>query len=1060
MRRVWRLALIGLLLLTVLVACARWYWTSPLLAARVASKLGEMYGGQVTVGSAAVGTEETVLRDVCFFEPACPNRPWLTVERLDTDLAVAEFLEGHAPTHVNLHGVTVLLRFDDQGNLLTRLPSGNTGPPTTLDKLPAITLADAKLFCVSSDGRQLACESLNLKLTPVRGGATLCGDAVSAALGRWSLLGTLDAQKCQIAVTAATQEYVPVSQALLAQLPFLSPATWLQVQANGDTIAAVTLEYDWAKGKFNYDCELFPKATSLRVAAIDLEGDALSGRVHIADGQLWFQGIKGRTCDGDLVLDGHLDLTQPALFLELSKIKLAGVDLRRFPASWTLPSFLEGRIDAAFDLKVTGASGRVHLSGTGHGQARQARIAGVDAVGPVELTLRDTGPATLLDWHALLPPSELSVLAKVLDITLPADSDGLIEIDAQGSLPLDTIADWRTYQASAQSVLTDGQLFGLPLKLLTLPARVTTGKLLIDKAQATLPEGGTFTAQLQLGIEPPYAFHVALDPLDFNLAILDKLEPASLPSLPLAGRAKGAADFAGTLKPMTLRTQGACDIADADVGPWKASAVKCHWKSDYTWNGDGKAASVDIDGDASIPSVVVRGIRALDVAAGVNAHNGKVTYKVSGQAFNGTFDAIGELADVGQAGKSHTGVAKLHVKRMGLSRLAGLAGDVPLHGAVDGEMDLQFETAEFQPIGHGRLTASDVRWEDHLLTTRLQGEMVFDRKELVLQNVSASIAQGTAGGRLVLPREAGRQGHFRLSLDGANANELFAQWPSLAEHVQGTLDANVHGTLAQEWTGTADFSLQRGKILGVDVSDWRVPARWSLRAGDGQAQVDIRDSTAQVGQGRASAQASALWDHGLTMTGQVQFADVELKQALAGSKWGRSRATGRLDFSGDHMHGVDDLKASLIATTKQTQAFEFPIFRPLAPVLGLAPSTTFQSGDIKARLAKSVVYVEQLTMAEGPLQLYTEGTMTLQGRVNLDVTANVGKLTNIAAMLGMKLPALGPFGNDLLTKATSILSPKLVSAHVRGTFHEPRVEVVPLPQFTEQALRFFAGMVP
>src|SRR5204862_3690349 len=115
-------------------------------------------------------------------------------------------------------------------------------------------------------------------------------------------------------------------------------------------------------------------------------------------------------------------------------------------------------------------------------------------------------------------------------------------------------------------------------------------------------------------------------------------------------------------------------------------------------------------------------------------------------------------------------------------------------------------------------------------------------------------------------------------------------------------------------------------------------------------------------------------------------------------------------------------------------------------------------GDLRARLAKGVVYVERLSLQDGALQVYADGNLTLQGRVNLDVTANTGKLTNIGAALGWRVSPTGTIARELLKKATTALSPRLVHLHVTGTVREPTVQVTPLPLLTEQALRFFAGV--
>src|SRR5271170_8217907 len=115
MIRRWRRWLAVVLVLGSLVFGARCYLASHWVAARVAAKLSELYGGVVQVGGARVGTSETVLFDVALFEPGDSVHPWLTIDRLEADLSLRDALSGASPTRVALHGPTVTLRFDEEG---------------------------------------------------------------------------------------------------------------------------------------------------------------------------------------------------------------------------------------------------------------------------------------------------------------------------------------------------------------------------------------------------------------------------------------------------------------------------------------------------------------------------------------------------------------------------------------------------------------------------------------------------------------------------------------------------------------------------------------------------------------------------------------------------------------------------------------------------------------------------------------------------------------------------------------------------------------------------------
>src|SRR5271163_4102409 len=94
MFRRWRRWLILLVVLTAVAGGVRYYLSSHFVAARVAAKLGELYGGRLQVGSADVGVQQTILRDVKLFEADDTKEPWLIADRLKADISLGDVLAG------------------------------------------------------------------------------------------------------------------------------------------------------------------------------------------------------------------------------------------------------------------------------------------------------------------------------------------------------------------------------------------------------------------------------------------------------------------------------------------------------------------------------------------------------------------------------------------------------------------------------------------------------------------------------------------------------------------------------------------------------------------------------------------------------------------------------------------------------------------------------------------------------------------------------------------------------------------------------------------------------
>ncbi len=88
------------------------------------------------------------------------------------------------------------------------------------------------------------------------------------------------------------------------------------------------------------------------------------------------------------------------------------------------------------------------------------------------------------------------------------------------------------------------------------------------------------------------------------------------------------------------------------------------------------------------------------------------------------------------------------------------------------------------------------------------------------------------------------------------------------------------------------------------------------------------------------------------------------------------------------------------------------------------------------------------------------GTVTLQGRLSLEVTArsgNVGVNPAFVRFLGLRIPAVGPLPVALLMEASTYLSNRLVHLRVTGTVRSPIITIEPLSLLTEEALRFFVN---
>jgi hypothetical protein len=399
-----------------------------------------------------------------------------------------------------------------------------------------------------------------------------------------------------------------------------------------------------------------------------------------------------------------------------------------------------------------------------------------------------------------------------------------------------------------------------------------------------------------------------------------------------------------------------------------------------------------------------------------------------------------------------------------LAALAGQTQPGPIHGTLDLTLTFRHEGPDRAAVGTGRLVLNRVRYGDTELFSSLAGDVRLLPGELRLPELSGSLGEGLVRLRAAINLRHPGRGWFALDLDRVDAGRLLAPWPQMAGLVQGPIEARIRGNLGREWTGSGDIALARGKVGGAEVSEWRIPFGWSFAPGVGRGRVEVQETSAQVGRGRAVGRASFGWGVGSRLEGQIRFFNVDLqalfRSATDLSQIGNGLSTGRLDFGGEEVRSLDDVNATLDATLAQTQALELPVMRQLAPYIlpGRSTNAIFRSGTVRGRLSRGVFRIQRLNLEGTYGQLFVEGTVSLQGRLNLDVlanTSNFGPNTPALRLLGLRIPAVGPLPLSLALEARDYLSNRLIHLRVSGTVRSPTIAVEPLSLLTEEAVRYF-----
>jgi hypothetical protein len=541
------------------------------------------------------------------------------------------------------------------------------------------------------------------------------------------------------------------------------------------------------------------------------------------------------------------------------------------------------------------------------------------------------------------------------------------------------------------------------------------------------------------------------------------------------GEATGSADI-----PLNAKRDGKLDLRfeNLDVGALakdvpavpltldgKASGSV---KGTLTMTAEGRSFEGNLD--LNSPRLVIQGLPTDKLTGTLTYKKGVGEYRLKGGLLGGTFELDGRIPPrpatepppkPEPAPDSHLRIRGAQLGRLGRT-LYGAGGQFDdLHGRVDLDVDFRLVGPDYTPAGTGNFSVIRLRWGDRDIAESIRGDVILAEGEMRLENLSGALGGGTLRGRVAVRLRDPSRSFFNIALDNADAARVLAPWPTLAANVSGTVDARLRGRLGTVWTGGGNVVLTRGRVLGLEVAEVRLPVRFELAITRGRGEVVVEDIAASVGRGRVNGRATFGFGAGTRTDGNLRLAGVDLHalSAAQGSQLVGGQMSGRVTFSGNGVRSLDDLTADVDLSLSQAQALQLPVLAQIAPFIVPGRSNaTFRSGDLRGRLSGGIFRIQRLALSGDTVSLFAQGNVTTAGRLNLDVTATtrvLGLGTGSLYLLGLRVPLVGPLPLALLVEATGFLSSASVHLIVTGTVRNPTVRVEPLSLLTDEAGRFF-----
>jgi hypothetical protein len=398
-----RTVLLTVALLLVGTVVGGWLYTRSAAATRLVSrKLEERLGTNVQIEKLDVGMGSTSVEGLKVYEYQAPTGadPVISVGAVNLDVSAFGAATGAMPSNVTLHDARVFLRFDKNGDLVTKFPPADAS--TGDGNIPAVRIQSGVLTIRQAGRPDSVFHGIDLALTTVDGVVRVAGTIEDATWGKWTADGSIPTGGGgQAKLTLATVAPQKVTPDLLKTVPFVNPTAWTQVELAGTTPARLDLTLDLAADRISYRVALEPTGTAVHMPSVGLRFANASGKVVAEEGVVTLENVEGSSADGTVRLNSRMDFTTRTDSLQFVA-ELIKLDIRKLPAKWKVPPQLAGRLTGKVNFTVAfPEGGGTRTEATGQATLNDASIGGRPTP-PIELSVQ-TG--ALGDLEFIDPPA-------------------------------------------------------------------------------------------------------------------------------------------------------------------------------------------------------------------------------------------------------------------------------------------------------------------------------------------------------------------------------------------------------------------------------------------------------------------------------------------------------------------------------------------------------------------------------------------------------------------------------------------------------------------------------
>lgn len=412
----------------------------------------------------------------------------------------------------------------------------------------------------------------------------------------------------------------------------------------------------------------------------------------------------------------------------------------------------------------------------------------------------------------------------------------------------------------------------------------------------------------------------------------------------------------------------------------------------------------------------------------------------------------------------------VHVKAAAVKRVIGALEQrrrlAPLSGKFDFHCVRDQAQAEQGILAAVECSTENLRWSETLISKRFKATAALYPTRIEVNSLDGQFADGRLSGDARCSLAQVPSGTFRLRAEHVNLRRALAPILGARQSASGTASVSIGGRLGR--TSTADVKIVARNITigGVAIREFRLPVTCSFRSESAQVQWQSRDGWLNVGGGNVVVRSEGMLTNGrVTTATNLDIRRVDSSKLMQGKSINAGMISGHVDIQSRRARTTKDLTGRFHLELSQVRSLELPAWESLLQMARLSEITQpsidrTDGGTIDGRFAGGLLHVDNLALSKGGLLVLMDGTSTLEGRLDLDVTAmttDTGPADSLIALADTPLMLAAPAPLAVLIKANEALKDRVIHIHVGGTSARPSLRLQPGKTLSQDALRFFVS---